>query len=143
MSRRGCSTLRGDVGRRLSDDFLTEGGRRRRGRIVRGLVSSVTRRALAPVSGLGVCNRVLSRAGRRGRRRVTAVLRRARGLSFLVRSLIGLSQVRDKVVTMRSRSAAVARVLRSVRRRFGMGMERGGVALDLYSASLRILYSPG
>lgn len=115
---------------------------RKRGRRLRSLMSSVSRRAGAPVTGLGlVGSAVLAEPlARRGHGRFLRTANaRLSGLSFLVRKVIGASHLRANIVALRGRSTIVKSALIDTVGNILTPVRRGRVDLSIsYPSSLAV-----
>lgn len=101
---------------------------------LRRLVSSVSRRIGAPVTGLGVVGGALLR-GRippRGRGRFLATRTdRLSGLSFLVRTVVGASHLRAKIVSLRRGRRPICSALTTTLNKVLLGTRGGRVSIRI------------
>lgn len=122
-------------------------GMRTRERRLRSLISSVSRRIEAPIDGVGVVMSALLAGSLRRRRRgrfLGDMEKRVGGLSFLVRTLIGASHLRAKIVRLRGRSRFVCSALTRTVDKVMCSTRRGGVRMSIrYPRSIHISRSDG
>lgn len=119
----------------------------RRQTSLRRLVSSVSRRIGAPVTGLGIVGDALLR-GRvpiRGRGRFLATrTARLSGLSFLVRTVVGASHLRANIVSLRGGDRPLCSALTTTLKNVLLGTRGGRVGIRIsYPRGLIISRSEG